>query len=171
MLKEIWESEESQYPVSSMNPLKGSRDGHGKTSGYYDKKNYDKCRHGSYLAWSAIVWTEPDEYESDLLSDIETDSKMDDVQQDSSYHVGVMNTTDEVEDIFGKCYNCSEEGHPGQDSKKPLKPYLKLSLKSENDWKACLADNARFIRPIACVGSSDPVRVLRLYTTNTLDEV
>ena len=25
--------------------------------------------------------------------------------------------------------------------------------------------------PIACVGSSDPVRVLRLYTTNTLDEV
>ena len=25
--------------------------------------------------------------------------------------------------------------------------------------------------PIACVGSGDPVRVLRLYTTNTLDEV
>ena len=30
---------------------------------------------------------------------------------------------------------------------------------------------ARFIRPIACVGSGDPVRVLCLYTTNTLDEV
>ena len=28
-----------------------------------------------------------------------------------------------------------------------------------------------FIRPIACVGSGDPVRVLRLYTTITLDEV
>ena len=28
-----------------------------------------------------------------------------------------------------------------------------------------------FIRPIARVGSSDPVRVLRLYTMNTLDEV
>ena len=28
-----------------------------------------------------------------------------------------------------------------------------------------------FIRLIACVGSGDPVRVLRLYTTNTLDEV
>ena len=25
--------------------------------------------------------------------------------------------------------------------------------------------------PVACVGSDDPVRVLRLYTTNTLDEV
>ena len=30
---------------------------------------------------------------------------------------------------------------------------------------------ARFIRPVARVGSGDPVRVLRLYTTNTLDEV
>ena len=30
---------------------------------------------------------------------------------------------------------------------------------------------ARFIRAIACVGSGDPVRVLCLYTTNTLDEV
>ena len=28
-----------------------------------------------------------------------------------------------------------------------------------------------FIRPIARVGSGDPVRVLCLYTTNTLDEV
>ena len=28
-----------------------------------------------------------------------------------------------------------------------------------------------FIRPVARVGSGDPVRVLRLYTTNTLDEV
>ena len=28
-----------------------------------------------------------------------------------------------------------------------------------------------FIRPVACVGSGDPVRVLHLYTTITLDEV
>ena len=28
-----------------------------------------------------------------------------------------------------------------------------------------------FIRLVACVGSGDPVRVLRLYTTITLDEV
>ena len=28
-----------------------------------------------------------------------------------------------------------------------------------------------FIRPVARVGSGDPVRVLRLYTTNTPDEV
>ena len=28
-----------------------------------------------------------------------------------------------------------------------------------------------FIRPVAHVGSGDPVRVLRLYTTITLDEV
>ena len=30
--------------------------------------------------------------------------------------------------------------------------------------------SARFIRPVAHVGSGDPVRVLRLYITNTLDE-
>ena len=29
---------------------------------------------------------------------------------------------------------------------------------------------ARFIRPVARVGSGDPVRVLCLYTINTLDE-
>ena len=28
-----------------------------------------------------------------------------------------------------------------------------------------------FIRPVACIGSGDPVRVLHLYTTITLDEV
>ena len=33
------------------------------------------------------------------------------------------------------------------------------------------ASIARFIRPVARVGSGDPVRVLHLYTTNTLDEV
>ena len=41
------------------------------------------------------------------------------------------------------------------------------------DWKlvfmACLC--TCFIRPVARVGSGDPVRVLRLYTTITLDEV
>ena len=58
------------------------------------------------------------------------------MQQDSSYHIGVTTTADEGEDFFGKCYNCSEPGHPWCDCKKPLKPALKLALKSENDWKA-----------------------------------
>ena len=43
----------------------------------------------------------------------------------------------EGEDFFGKCYNCSKEGHLWQDCKKPLKPALKLVLKSENEHKAC----------------------------------
>ena len=58
------------------------------------------------------------------------------MQQDSSYHVGVMFTADEGEDFFEKCYNCGEPGHPWCDCKKPLKPVLKLALKSENDRKA-----------------------------------
>ena len=54
----------------------------------------------------------------------------------------------------------------------PLNHYLKqrrneMLLKSLNSMVAY----ARFIRPVACVGSGDPVRVLRLYTTDTLDEV
>ena len=140
ILKEIWESEELQYPVSSSNSPKGSGDGHGKSSSYYDKKNYYKHSHRSYQAQAANIWAEPDEYESDLLSDVETDSEMDDVQQDSSYHVGITNMADEVEDFFGKCCNCGKEGHPWQDCKKPLKPSLKLALKSKNDQKAYWAD-------------------------------
>ena len=135
MLKEIRESEESWYPVSSSNPPKGSRDGHGKSSSYHDKKNYDKRSHRSYQAWAANIQAELDEYESNLLSVSETDSEMDDVQQDSSYHIGITNTANEVENLFRKCYNCSEEGHLWWDCKKPLKPSLKLALKSENDQK------------------------------------
>ena len=48
--------------------------------------------------------------------------------------------------------------------------------KDRHFWKhyipaTSFAGGARFIRPVACVGSGDPVRVLCLYTTNTLDEV
>ena len=131
MLKEIRESEELQYPVNSSNPQKGSSDGHSKNTGYHDKRNY-KHGHSSYQAWATNVWEEPEEYWSDSLLDVKTDSEMDDVQKDSSYHIDVTNTADEVEDFFRKCYNCSEEGHPWRDCKKLLKPSLKLALKSEN---------------------------------------
>ena len=40
MLKEIQECDESQYPVSTSNPLKGSGDGPAKNTGYYDYGSY-----------------------------------------------------------------------------------------------------------------------------------
>ena len=43
---------------------------------------------------------------------------------------------DKGEAFFGKCYNCSEPGHPWRDCKKPLKPTLRLALNSENEQKA-----------------------------------
>ena len=135
MLKEIQESEELQYLVNNSNPQKGSSDGHSKNTGNHDKRNY-KHGHSSYQAWAVNVQEEPEEYWSDSLSDVKTDSEMDDVQKDSSYIIGVTNMADEVEGFFRKCYNCSEEGHPWRYCKKLMKPSLKLALKSENDQKA-----------------------------------
>ena len=49
-----------------------------------------------------------------------------------------------------------------------LRRNLPVSSSNSNDWSTL---QLLFIRPIARVGSGDPVRVLRLYTTITLDEV
>ena len=73
MLKEIRECDESQYPASTSNPPKGSGDGTAKNMGYYDKKNYDQCGYGSYQTRAANVLEDPDDYESDSLSEVESE--------------------------------------------------------------------------------------------------
>ena len=55
MLKEIRECDESQYPVNTSNPPKGSGDGSAKNTGYYDKRNYDRCGYGRYQTCLANV--------------------------------------------------------------------------------------------------------------------
>ena len=72
MLKEIRECDESCYPASTSNPPKGSSDGAAKSAGYYDKKNYDRCGYGSYQARTANVPDEPDDYQSESLSEVES---------------------------------------------------------------------------------------------------
>ena len=47
-----------------------------------------------------------------------------------------MMTADEGETFFGKCYKCSEPGHPWHDCKKLLKPALRLALNWEIERKA-----------------------------------
>ena len=133
MLKEIWECDESRYPASISNPSKGSGDGSVKNTNYYDKKNYDQHGYGNCMTQAANIRDEPDDYESNYLSEDKSERENDDVQQDKSYHVGVITTADEGEAFFGKCYNC---GHPWHDCKKPLKPALWLALNSENGQKA-----------------------------------
>ena len=87
MLKEIWECDESHYPVSTLNPPKGSDDGSAKNAGYYEKRNYDRRGYGSYHARSANVREDLEDYQSDSMSEVESERENDDVQQDKSYHV------------------------------------------------------------------------------------
>ena len=140
MLKEIRECDESRYPASTSNPPKGTGDGLAKNTNYYDKKKYDRQGYGNYTAHAANIWDSPEDYESDSLSEDTSERENDDVQQDRSYHVGVMFTADEGEAFFGKCYNCGELGHPWRECKKLLKPALKLALIAENERKAGLVE-------------------------------
>ena len=84
MLKDIRDCDESQYPVNTSNPPKGSSDGQAKNTSYYDKKSYDQCGYGSYPAWAMNIWEEQDNYQSDSLSDVESEKENDDVQQDKT---------------------------------------------------------------------------------------
>ena len=140
MLKEIWECDESRYPVNTSNPPKGSGDGSAKNTSYYNKQNYDRRGYGSYQAHSANVWDGPEDYKSDSLSEVESEWENNDIQQDKSYHVAVTTMADEGKAFLGKCYNCGEPGYPWPDCKKPLKPALRLALNSENERKARLRE-------------------------------
>ena len=133
MLKEIRECDESRYPANTSHPPKSANDGPAKNTNYYDKKNYDRWGYGNYTAQAANVPEDPDNHKSDSLSDEVSEKEYDDVQQDRSYHVGVMFTADEGEAFFGKCYNCGEPGHPWKECKKPMKPALRMALKAENE--------------------------------------
>ena len=66
--EDIQESDESWYPVSSLNPSKASGDRHNKATSYHSKKtsaHYDKRGHGTYAMRAVNVLSEPEDYESD----------------------------------------------------------------------------------------------------------
>ena len=140
MLKEIRECDESWYLANTSHPPKSTNDGPAKNTNYYDKKNYDQRGYRNYTAWAANVPDDPDNHESDSLSDKASEKENDDVQQDRSYHVGVTFMADEGEAFFGKCYNCGEPGHPWRECKKLMKPALRMALKAENERRATLGE-------------------------------
>ena len=140
MLKEIWECDELQYPASTSNPPKSTGDGPAKNTNYYDKENHDQRGYGNCTAHAVNIRDGPEDYKPDSLSEDASERENDDVQQDRSYHVGVMVTADKGEAFFRKCYNCGEPDHPWWDCKKPLKPALKLALNAEYERKAALVE-------------------------------
>ena len=68
MLKEIWECNESRYLVNTSHPPKSTSDGPVKNTNYYDKK-YDRRGYGNYTAQAANVPDDPENHESDSLSE------------------------------------------------------------------------------------------------------
>ena len=96
------------------------------------------------MAHAVNIWDSPEDTKSaspDSLSEDASKRENDDIQQDWSYHIGVMFMADEGEAFFRKCYNCEEPGHPWRECKKPLKPSLKLGLESRKmKGRAVLAE-------------------------------
>ena len=82
-------SHDTQYPAQT--PQKDPEMGMVKAP-VITTRSMTSAAMGCYQARTVNIRAQLDEYESE--------SKMDDVQQDSSYHISVTNMADEVEDFF-----------------------------------------------------------------------
>ena len=128
MLKEIWEQEDSCYPVNTM--LKPhSQDNHSKSMSHYGGKSpsYDKTR--TYAVRHIDVQLpdpEQDELESSLTSEFDTGEIY-----DEGYYVAIIAMADEA-DWWGHCFNCGKEGHRWAECTESLKDSLKRAKEQAN---------------------------------------
>ena len=126
MLKEIQEQEDSRYLANtSLKPQ--NQDTHNKNTNHYGGKgpSYDKTR--AYAVRHMDVHLpnpEPDEPDSPPVPDFEAGEVY-----DEGYYVAVIAMVDEAE-WWGRCFNCSKEGHRWAECTEPLKD----SLKRAKEW-------------------------------------
>ena len=121
MLKEIQEQENSCNPANTT-PKPMNMDNQNKNTTHYDRKgiSYDKSQ--TYAVRQAKVQL-PDPVQEEL--DSQQASGFDAAKMyDDGYYVAVVNMVNEA-DKWGRCFNCSEEGHRWQECTKPLKESLR----------------------------------------------
>ena len=129
MLKEIREQEDSRYPAN-MTPKPINMDNQSKNMTHYDRKSTSYDKGWTYAMRQANVQLpdpaqeEPDPQQASGFNAAE--------MYNEGYYVAVVNTANEAKK-WGRCFNCSEEGHQWQKCTKPLKE----SLRRAKEWIEC----------------------------------
>ena len=134
MLKEIREQEDSHYPANTM--LKPhSQDNHNKNTNHYGGKGptYDKT-HMYAVRHTDVQLPNPDQDEPD--SSLASEFDVGEVY-DEGYYVAVIAMADEAE-RWGRCFNCSKEGHRWAECTEPLKDSLKRAKERANHKRQSL---------------------------------
>ena len=120
MLKEIWEQEDSRYPANTTPKPLGSDNQH-KNSGHYDRKKVIPNKTRVYAVRKTDLELPDSAPEEPDQSDSDSDA------YDEGYYVAMVHAADEIDQTWGHCYNCAEEGHQWRDCTKPLKDSLRLA--------------------------------------------
>ena len=121
MLKEIWEQEDSHYPANTM-PKPHSQDNHNKNTNHYGGKGLSYDKTWTYaVRHTDVQLPNPDQDEPD--SSLASKFNAGEVY-DEGYYVAIIAMADEAE-RWGRCFNCSKEGHHWTECTEPLKDSLK----------------------------------------------
>ena len=128
MLKEIWEQEDSHYPANTMLKPHG-QDNHNKNTNHYGGKgpSYDKTRTFA-VRHTDVQLLNPDQDEPDSSLAPEFDAGE---VYDEGYYMAVIAMADEAEQ-WGRCFNCSKEGHRCAKCTELLKDSLKRAKERAN---------------------------------------
>ena len=121
MLKEIREQEDSCYQANTT-PKPHSQDNHNKNTNHYGGKgtSYDKTRMFAVRHTNVqLPNLDQDEPDSSLAPEFNAGEVY-----DEGYYVAVIAMADEAE-RWGRCFNCSKEGHRWAKCTEPLKDSLK----------------------------------------------